>query len=1561
MKLKHLFLTFSFVVGIFSVAFAQQQTALNVTTTSTSDTLNFAGREQACFTTSIANSAVDGSSMFIDNMQLDLPDGFDLISLELKKGETTLALNSLSMPLNDTLKSAESYLLNYCIRVNCNAVPTNISNQFSILHSNILKISYTEHDSVKVKDYPTNSYRLEIPNLYLNIGRTSQNNNTHDNVKGIIWQTPVVDTFTIKNSDGAGPVSNMRISMWIMQNTDAFSNIRFNIANQEYIPTYADGMYSIDLTTSDFQRIVSENVLKGGKDFKVIVSFLPSKFYLQTQVKYIAKTKNGSDVCNEQTNASAVRSYLCSEPNVRLSATMNILQQANYCGRDFICDVTFTNTSENVITNTLTNAQFVFNNSGYDIISVQHNGTELVSTSNRQYPLPTTDVNGDNIPDLQPQESCTIRIIARLTAPTSDITFRIRLVGFSIDGSEKRQDATVYNTLSVRDFSLLSPSDSRGGDTATYHYDINLQTIHYFSQRELGFLDVDYIGLLYDDTIRRVFDITTQSFSNSDTISIIASCDKPQLFKMVVRTNECDILYTKATQMGNSIVECPDSLYGSDCISIRTIDVSPITPQQINTCETFTINATGELAYWCTDTCPNPQKIMAHIYDLDGNLQFESVACSISVNGSSYTIQPSSEIAISNGIAWTTDIIPSFPCSDTLNKIPLQMAAQVFIKGNHRLPNMSNHNIRVVFSAEDDENTIYIANSKGATLTIYDPSLEDSPYSFPSLVEGNARVILRMTQAAASATQHPIRLTHVDLPAVEGYYYTTTSEVGKPFSMDISDAIAYNTQDGSQNAEFIQSVRALCITDGTPYDGTLHGTYTYTDFYASCQENETFTKDFAWASNLNAPIIEMDSSMEQGLTRFTTWNVFVRNTGHDKAPNVTLRIKPNENNATELQIVSILVNDRYIENPDYKIIDNVAYARIGTIETNQNRPVKVTVTMSGCSADGFSYLDVSAIWTCEDIMQQENIDEEFELRNCNNFSTRLKLENMKAELFALETYPTQKYKLCQDIPIHLDVFNSGRANLTNVGFAIEKSTLDTVNGIFLVDNSIAVKYDIEQTKYIAGQSILLDSAAYNNTTDSAYAVLTNRILNGMDLPSRISDNNIIGIDFSVKAICSDNTIIKPLLFKASALTNCGEIQERQFTYYLPIEGLDQIRMIGVTASSTQFTALQSEGIAEGQLIVTVTNSSLEPLNDFRVNINLPDGLVVTTQSGNPQINGFIIETSQNSYGATNATLNAPSGYSLQPNSSCTFTLTLQENKLCPKLASKAFVNVNLPTRVASACGTGVDSCDVSVQTDDTEVVLKRMQQSVTITITGADTVCVGNEVTLTASGANTYIWDDNTTNATISVAYPKTTYHVTGYVDECSDTAEHTITFVERLTQPQLILVVGADTITNGKIQYSDWSTLGEQIIHAESDIDGTLTPISKPDDNKCGIYEYQYTVANQCDSLIASITFEVENCDTTVCEDDDLVVIDGKPGYTLEDLEVLRSYVQNGARLQPASDGGFTITIQSNCGATTYTLNSCFLENADINKDGVVNNVDIDRLAELILEQTNCQSNQNN
>lgn len=1551
MKLKHLFLTLSYVVGICSVVFAQQQpTALNVATTNPSKPMNFAGNEQACFVTNITNSATDGSGIFIDDMQLQIPDGFDLVSLSVVKNETTLVSNSLSMQLNDTLKPAESYLLNYCIRVNCDAVPTNLSNQFSVFFSNNLQVHYTEHDTIKTFEKRTNDFKLEVPSLSLTVG--VGNANTHNNVKNIVWQTPVTDTFTIRNTAGAGPISNLRVSMLLMQNVDAFSDVKFSVVGGQFRNAEVEGgKYYIDLSSSDFQQAGLGDTLNADDQLKVAVSFIPTKFYLQTQAKYLAQVKNGSDVCNEQINASAICDYHCQEPNVTLSVTTEIIQQANYCGREFICDVSFTNTSENTLTNTLKNARIYFENYGYQIISVQDNGTELTASSFNTYPLHTTDIDGDGKPDLLPQESHTYRIRAILQNPRDNVSLVINLDGESIDGLNKNRYINISNNLTERQFTLLSPTDTKDGDSAIYRVDVSLNPQYYFQQN--GFMDVDYVGLMYNDELVLTYPRST-SIIQSDSVTIVASCDIPQLFKLVVRTNNCDIIYTKDSVIGKSVVECPDTLFNSSCLSVHTTEVTSVAPQEINTCETFTISAVGELAYLSYDTCSRPQRIIARVYDLEGRLQFESVSCSVSVDGTSYTLQPSNTNAVNNGIEWISDVV-SVPFNETFNVLRLQLNAEVFVKGNHNLPNRSDCNLRVEFALEDDEDIIHNANSKGYPLTVYDPELNPSEPPFPaSSVEGELMISFSMTRAAETASQHPIRLTHVDLPAINGYYYTTASDVGQPYSVDISNEYALNTETVGRGARFSHEIKALCYTD-TSYNGTLHGTYTYSDYYASCDENETFTRDFAKVYTLRAPVIEMNSSVEQALTTLTTWNVFVKNTGGANAPNVTLRIKPNENNVTDLNIRHVAVGNQIIDAPQYKKIGNVAYVNIGEINVNNNDLVRVTITLSGgCSGEGTSYLDVTAIWSCEDIMTMTNLPEEFELRNCNNFSTQLELQNMEAVLVAESDYPNEEFKLCQEIPIHLDIYNSGRAMLTDVGLLFDEE--------FFSDNVILKNNKIEVT-YNGFEHSINTADLLGNLSD------TNRVISGkvlrpysdiMGLPSRSSNSEVLSIDFSVIITCGAEkmTEIKALQFNTSALGNCGEPQKQQFNYHLPLEGLDQIQMVGVTTSSTPFTAMQSGGIAEGQITVTVTNNSLNPLDNLVVGVKLPDGLTVTTPSGNSQIKGFALQTEQKANGATEVILTAPADYIVPVGESRTFTLTVQENKPCPK-DSKAFAYAEVPIEVGSDCGT--ETCTVRAQTDCDTIELQRLRQPVIVTITGDDTVCVGNEVILTASGANSYIWDDNTTGATKSVAYPKTMYHVTGYVDECSDTAEHTITFVERLTQPQLILVVGADTITNGKIQYSDWSTLGEQIIHAESDIDGTLTPISKPDDNKCGIYEYQYTISNQCDSLATSITFEVENCDTMVCEDGDLVEIDGKPGYTLEDLDVLRSYVQNGATLQPSTDGGFTITIITNCGEKNYTLNSCFINNADINKDGVVNNADIDRLAEVILEQTNCQNNQNN
>ncbi len=1549
MNFKNLLLTICFVVGIFSVAFAQQQqTALNVATTNPSKPINFAGNEQARFVTNITNSATDGSNMIIDNMQLQIPEGFDLVSLSLVKNRTTLASNSVSMQLNDTLRPSESYILNYCIRANCDAIPTNISNQFSVSFWNTLNINYSEHDTVKTLVKETDDFKLEVPSLSLTIG--VGNANTHNNVKNIVWQTPVTDTFTIRNTAGAGSISNLRVAMLLMQNVDAFSDVKFSVVGGQFRNAEVeDGKYYIDLSSSDFQQAGLGDTFDANKQLRVAVSFIPTKFYLQTQAKYLAQVKNGSEVCNEQINASAICDYHCQEPNVTLNITSEIIQKANYCGREFICDIVIKNATQNTdLTNTLRNAYFYFSRNGtnYTVTSVLCNGSEILPDSRKNYLLPTADIDGDGTPDLKPQDSCTIRVKARLTKNVDNVMFWIILQGESIDGITKMDSYSATSRLNLNSFSVVSPTDSKGGDPATYHVDVNLSSSGFY-QPLVGFLDVDYVGIQYDSSIVKRYERTDKNIKSSDDITITASCEIPQLFNLVIKTNDCDDYYISDSKIGNSIVECPDTLQGKSCISARTLEVTPAVPQEINTCEPVTINATGELSYWCNDTCPKPRRIIARVYDLEGKLQFESISCSISVNGSSYTIATTSENAINNGIAWTSNDL-MFPCSGTLNHTPLQLTAEVFVKGDHSLPDRNDCNLRVEFAVIDEGNNIHTANSKGFPLVVYDPEPRHNfSTMYATRVQENILVSLTTTQAAESIKNHPLRLLNVKLPAVEGFYYTTTSEVGQAYEEDLS-LIGYRTKSTTLEARYSKEVRALCITN-QQLDSTLHGSYTYSDYYASCSENETFTHDLAPARTIYAPIIEMNSSVEQSVSRLTTWNVFVKNTGNADAPNVTLRIKPNDNNVTRLHIERILVNGILHSSIESPAQSGIHYVNINDININNNTPVRVSVTMSGCTGEGTSYLDVTAIWTCEDIMNNANIAEEFEIRNCNNFFTQLELENMEAILVAESRYPNEEvFKLCQEIPIHLDIYNSGRANLTNIGLSFEQSNF---KGVSIANNLIHTNYQYDNIdiKYDT-LGVIFDDIANDIDTISFISqyILSSQQDKSAALSSRDSEDDIISIDFNLIAICDTTTVLTPFTFKVSALGNCGELQEQRFLYHLPLEGLDQIQMVGITASSSPFTAIQSEGIAEGQIVVTVTNNSLKPLDNLVVGVKLPDGLIVTTPSGSSSIKGFSLLTEQKSNGAIEATLTAPVGYVVPVGESRTFTLTVQENKPCPK-DSKAFAYAEVPIEVGSDCGT--ETCTVRAQTDCDTIELQRLRQPVIVTITGDNTVCVGNEVILTASGANTYIWDDNTTDATISVAYPKTMYHVTGYVGECSATAEHTITFVERLTQPQLLLVVGTDTITNGKIQYSDWNTMGEQIIHAESDINGTLTPISKPDDNKCGTYQYQYTIANQCDTLTASITFEVENCNTITCEEDDLVVIDGKTGYTLEDLEVLRSYVQNSATLQPASDGGFTITIQSNCGETTYTLNSCFLNNADINKDGTINSIDIEMLAHLILE----------
>ena len=84
----------------------------------------------------------------------------------------------------------------------------------------------------------------------------------------------------------------------------------------------------------------------------------------------------------------------------------------------------------------------------------------------------------------------------------------------------------------------------------------------------------------------------------------------------------------------------------------------------------------------------------------------------------------------------------------------------------------------------------------------------------------------------------------------------------------------------------------------------------------------------------------------------------------------------------------------------------------------------------------------------------------------------------------------------------------------------------------------------------------------------------------------------------------------------------------------------------------------------------------------------------------------------------------------------------------------------------------------------------------TVTISGAESVCAGSSTTLTASGADSYVWNNQQTDASIEVSPAEpTTYTVTGTTDGCSATATHNVSVVSAPT----VTISGDESVCTGE------------------------------------------------------------------------------------------------------------------------------------------------------------------
>ena len=152
---------------------------------------------------------------------------------------------------------------------------------------------------------------------------------------------------------------------------------------------------------------------------------------------------------------------------------------------------------------------------------------------------------------------------------------------------------------------------------------------------------------------------------------------------------------------------------------------------------------------------------------------------------------------------------------------------------------------------------------------------------------------------------------------------------------------------------------------------------------------------------------------------------------------------------------------------------------------------------------------------------------------------------------------------------------------------------------------------------------------------------------------------------------------------------------------------------------------------------------------------------------------------------------------------------------------------------------------------------------VTATATPNDTICNGDQVTLTGGGASTYVWDNGVTNATAFTPASTTTYTVTGTdVNGCERSTPITITVVNCDSVSAEFSVANTNICYGDCITFTDLST--GNIASWSWDFDGAGTPATStlPSPTICfdttGTFDIELTVVGGANTSVFTITINV-------------------------------------------------------------------------------------------------------
>lgn len=163
--------------------------------------------------------------------------------------------------------------------------------------------------------------------------------------------------------------------------------------------------------------------------------------------------------------------------------------------------------------------------------------------------------------------------------------------------------------------------------------------------------------------------------------------------------------------------------------------------------------------------------------------------------------------------------------------------------------------------------------------------------------------------------------------------------------------------------------------------------------------------------------------------------------------------------------------------------------------------------------------------------------------------------------------------------------------------------------------------------------------------------------------------------------------------------------------------------------------------------------------------------------------------------------------------------------------------------------TVIVSNEFSQDTDDVTVFVNPNPE---VEVSDDVTILTGDYVTLTASGANSYEWNNGATQPNIAVNPDETTtYFVTGYVNNCSDTKDVTVNVLEYVEAD-----AGEDIWVCPGEQVTLTATGGENYVWNTGETTQSITVNPEEDTT------YTVLVSNELDSQADEVRVYMENCE---------------------------------------------------------------------------------------------------